>query len=90
MARLTARVVPPQVLLPTELLVKSGVQLGVCQKGSAESRKMATDYLSAMRALQNEPPRGDGRSWAEVSFLRSSPLSAVKGRGGGGGGRRAD
>lgn len=59
--------VSPQVILPIDLLVKSGVQLGLCEKGSAESRKMASDYVSAMQAIKKEQPRGKGWSWAEVS-----------------------
>lgn len=66
----------PQDVLPIDLLVESGVQLGVCEQGSAESGKMASDYLSAMQAIKQEQLRGSGRSWAEVRFLRSSRLLA--------------
>lgn len=72
MLRLTARVFPPQAILPIDLLVKSGVQWGVCEKGSVESRKMASDYLSAGQAVQKEQLGGKGRGWAEVRFC---PLS---------------
>lgn len=63
-------------MLPIDLLVESGVQLGVCEKGSAESLKMASDYLSAMRAIKQDHLRRDGWSWAEVRVLHSSQLLA--------------
>lgn len=66
----------PQDVLPIDLLVESGVQLGLCEKGSAESLKMASDYLSAMQAIKQEHLRGNGWSWAEVRFLHSSQLLA--------------
>ncbi|XP_029690198.1 uncharacterized protein isoform X1 [Takifugu rubripes] len=54
------------VILPVNVLIKSGVQLGVCEKDSAESRQMASDYLSALQAIKEEQLRGKGRSWAEI------------------------
>lgn len=64
----------PQDVLPSDLLVESGVQLGVCEKGSVESLQMASDYLSAVQAMKHEELRGTGWSWAEVGFLHSSQL----------------
>lgn len=64
----------PQVILPVNVLIKSGVQFGVCEKDSAESRQMASDYLSALQAIKEEQLRGRGRSWAEVKPL-CPPLS---------------
>lgn len=62
----------PQDVPPSDLLVESGVQLGVCGKGSAESLQMASDYLSARQAMNQEELRGTGCSWAEVGSLHSS------------------
>lgn len=64
----------PQVVLPVNVLVESVVQLGVCEEGSAESRKMAGDYLRALQAIKEEQLRGKGRSWAEVQLPCSSEL----------------
>lgn len=51
------------------MLIKSGVQLGVCEEDSAESRQLASDYLSALQAIKEEQLSGGGQSWAEVKLL---------------------
>lgn len=59
----------PQVILPMGVLVETAVQLGLCKYRSAESRKMAKDYLAAVQTMKEEQLRGKGRSWAEVKLL---------------------
>lgn len=61
--------VSPQLILPMKVLVESAVQLGLCKHRSAESRKMATDYMAAIQTMKEEQLRGKGRSWAEVQLL---------------------